>query len=374
MIKKLIDKLDQKRKRRSILKKRKKIINTNADIRNFSVSTEIKNEYLNLWQAIEKPSLKWISIYAGINNNADHKYVPEDIYYLYIEPRLNNRIYSLSFADKNNYSTLFSDYSDIFPKTYMRKVNRELYNEKYEHLTLDLAENEFNKIQDDSIIIKPSSETSGGKGVILLKKEKGAWNSEKNELIQFKEINKCYSHNFLIQKKIDQHPFFNKFNETSVNTVRIYTYRSVKDNSVHILHSVLRVGQKGSIVDNQAAGGRTVGIDNKGKLNKFSVGKYGEKQNSINNVDLSENKTIPFYGEMKRLSKILAPRLYYHRLVAFDFCVTKENEVKLLEINLKNIEINFLQMNNGPLFKEFAKEIVDYCRTAPKSVIFDFYV
>jgi hypothetical protein len=61
-------------------------------------------------------------------------------------------------------------------------------------------------------------------------------------------------------------------------------------------------------------------------------------------------------------------------LLGFDFCVTENNEIKLLEINCKNIEINFLQMNNGPLFGEYSKEIIDYCLHTKKNVVIDFHI
>ncbi len=92
------------------------------------------------------------------------------------------------------------------------------------------------------------------------------------------------------------------------------------------------------------------------------------------NLAAKSNDSLPGIDEMKNYARNLASKYYYHRLLGFDFCVDNSNRVRLLEINCKNIEINFLQMNNGPLFGDFTDEIIDFCGSNKKSVVLDFYL
>jgi hypothetical protein len=115
-------------------------------------------------------------------------------------------------------------------------------------------------------------------------------------------------------------------------------------------------------------------MDHQGFLNDFAIDKYGNKTYNINNIRLSGLKQVPGIQNMKKTAKEIAPYFFYNRVLAFDFCLDTNENVRLLEVNLQNIEINFLQMNNGPLFGNFTREIIDYCKYAKKSLNFDFYV
>lgn len=91
-------------------------------------------------------------------------------------------------------------------------------------------------------------------------------------------------------------------------------------------------------------------------------------------VQAKIQKEIPGFSIMKENACLIAKKYFYQRLLGFDFCFTNNNEVKLLEINCKNIETNFLQMSNGPLFGEFTDEIIEYCLKNKKSIVLDFEV
>ena len=66
--------------------------------------------------------------------------------------------------------------------------------------------------------------------------------------------------------------------------------------------------------------------------------------------------------EMKALAKKIANNIYYGRLLALDFTVNSDGDPLLLEINCWRNGIHQYQMHNGGLFKEFTKEILDYCQ------------
>ncbi len=331
------------------------------------IDKKIKTEHQLKWKKLSKNIyLKWLRVFTSISGKHSADFVPENLYYTMIEPRLNNRIYTFSYADKNFYDILYPS-KDIFPLIIFRKINGCFYDKNYQPAFLDEDKLQHIVALFDKIIIKPSAETGGGRNIELLTR------NIDNELcfldgqrLTLQRVNKKFPENFVIQEVIEQHEFFKQFNPSSINTVRVFTYRSWKDEKVIPVSSVLRIGKAGSIVDNQASGGISCGISVEGRLNDFAVSKYGNKYQTINNIEFKGIKDVYMFDEIKKLAIDLASRMFYSRVNGFDFCVDKSSKVRLLEVNTKNLETNFLQMNNGPLFGEFTDEVIEYCRENKK--------
>lgn len=373
MIYQIADWLHVKKKYFLIWRKRRKIFSTSSEIKKIVLPKILVHKYQTLWKPLGNPSTKWLKLYIWISQIKDHRYVPENFYYSEIESKLNNKIYTLAYADKNFYEILLKPHKELFPRVFLRKINGILYDENFDFIENGKIYELSKKIQHDDIIVKPSSESAGGRNITILKKEGTDWIHNGIKLT-LNDILIRYPENFILQERIQQHSYYSLFNPSSVNTVRMLTYRSIKDNQVHVLHNILRVGQQGKYVDNQASGGVSIGINSDGYLNDFAVNKYGQKINIINGISLLEIKEVPEIHTMRKIAQKIAPRFFYNRLLAFDFCVDQKSNVKILEVNLQNIEINFHQMNNGPLFKDFTEEIIKYCQFVRKSVNFDFYV
>jgi hypothetical protein len=339
------------------------------------INSKILLEHKKKWHKLSKKiNDKWFKVYSQISGIESTDYVPENIYYNIIEPRLNNRVFTTAHTDKNFHHLRFNE-KQLFPETLLQNIAGVNYNSRYQPLTVD-EKTLFERLKKcNKIIIKPSTESGGGRKVRLFTREKedGFYNS-RQEKLSLNYLVKEYSSNFLIQEYIEQHDFYQRFNPSSVNTVRIFTYRSVANEEIIPLHAVLRVGRPGKIVDNQASGGMACGIAPDGKPNSFAVDKWGNVYESTNSITFAEAGEIFMFDQMIRYVKALAPKMFYSRLNGFDFCVNRDAKVRLLEINSKNIEINFLQMSTGPLFKEYTDEVIEYCRQHPKSICLDFYV
>ncbi len=340
------------------------------------VSNVTKTNYNSKWNNLKKSfSPKALSIFYSINDIESDCYVPENIYYTKVEPVLNNRTFAMAYADKNFYEKYVPAFAHLFPKAVLRGINGVFMKSDYSEVSHKELLEVF--VPKTYYIIKPATETSGGNLVKKISYSDNILlidNTEIPEKVFISQLNDIYSGSFVIQEKIAQHRWFEEFNESSLNTVRIYTYRSVENEEINILSSVLRFGKQGSLVDNQAAGGLTCGISLEGYLNDFICDKYGRIEYSDAIMKNKAGTLVPGFEEMTALCKRIAPHWNYHRLLGFDFCYTNKNEVKLLEINCKNIEINFLQMNNGPLFGKFTDEIIKYCIGRRKSVVLDFYI
>jgi len=346
--------------------KRKKMIKNVSKSASININ-EVKL-YRNRWSKLsERISPDYLSIFGNTNLTLSFDYVPENLYYTKIEPVTNLRHFALAYADKNFYEKYLHEYKYLFPDTILRGINYLFYDKHYNTIN-DINEEVIKLISENKkeLIIKPSVDTAGGYGV---KKIMGIDISVKST----KEYMKLYNGNFVVQDLIISLPWFNEFNQSSLNTVRIFTYKSYISNETNILSSVLRFGRTGSIVDNQAAGGYTVGISNEGVLNDFAIDKMGTKYYPAP-IKKYKNTKVPYFKEMCEIVKLISNNLYYHRLLAFDVTTDINGKICILEINFKNIETNFLQMNNGPLFGKFTDEIIDFCSINKKSIVLDYFI
>ncbi|MFX0132351.1 MAG: sugar-transfer associated ATP-grasp domain-containing protein [Candidatus Hodarchaeota archaeon] len=320
-------------------------------------------DYKKKWSVLKKGvNCKWYKIYGYISGKDSISFVPEDIYYSIIEPKMNKEDFLIAYKDKNFYDTYYSN--NLFPRALLRNIDGVYYDREYNLLPLEKVNENLHEYFDNKrkIIVKPSVGSSGGRNVYLFNKEKKVYINSDNEILSLSFLEKKLKKNFIIQEYIEQHRYFKQFNNTSLNTVRIFTYRSVCSEEIIVLHAVLRIGKKGSIVDNQASGGISCGIDQNGKINNFAIDKYGNIYKKFGSSFFLNNfENIVKFDEMKKLAKKIARKNYYSRLLGMDFCVDMNTNVRLIEINNKNLEINFLQMNNGPLFKDYTDEVINYC-------------
>jgi hypothetical protein len=326
--------------------------------------SDIKN-YFN-----KKADIRWINTYIAVSGIISPDYVPEDIYYLEIEPRLNDYTLSRAYSDKNFYEKYFYTFQHIFPTSVLRKIHGTYFDSQFNRVNNEDISSILKK--ENKLIFKPSLDSGGGTNIKIIDLNTI---TETNGFDSFIKTLSAINYSWVLQSLIIQHPFFSKFNYSSVNTVRLLTYRSVITEEVHVIQGVLRIGKEGSYVDNQAAGGFACGIDlDSGKLNSFVTDKLGSVYGTNNDIDFKEERYIPRLSEMKEIAKSLAASYNYFRLISFDFCLDSNNKIRLIEINTKNHEINFYQFNNGPLFKGFKEEIYEFCTESQKSFVLDYYL
>lgn len=343
------------------------------------ISIELEREYCQLWKRLGvKPSLTFIKYMCTLSGIESSQYVPENIHYGLIEPVLNNRAYALIFNDKNFYERYLKNYEHLFPEAILRGINGSFFSYDYRHILKQDCIKILENIEDlQNLVLKPASETGGGNDVRFFQKVKNGFieNNQEHSFGEFLDIlEKKYKMNFILQKRIFQLPWFSKFNESSLNTIRLYTYRSVKNEQVHPLHAYLRFGNKGSSVDSSSQGGRTCGIFLDGSINDFALGRYGEKYYDIKCLKENQGSLVPQFEKMKEIASELGKLFPYHRLLGFDFTVDKNDNIRLFEVNNLFIGVINQQMNTGPLFGKFTDEVIDYCLNNKKSIAFHYYL
>lgn len=165
----------------------------------------------------------------------------------------------------------------------------------------------------EDIFLKPMLGTQGV----------GAFRVNREQLNTTLDIERLYSsvskNSYVYQQVVFQHPELSRLNPTSLNTMRIDTFRA-PHNKAEIISALLRVGGGGNYIDAVSAGGVFVGIhlDNgylKEKAQNFFHGSrvFGTFiANPLNGI-LFKGFQIPFFNEVKqtvtRAAESLPPAL-----------------------------------------------------------------
>ncbi len=337
----------------------------------------LRKDHKLLWRGYgRRINYDWLEVYTCVSGKEDHRFIPEDIYYTAIEPRLNNKLFSKAWTDKNSYG-MFIGGRVRMPEVVLRCVNGVLYSpgmepagrpEDYSSLPVSQSGERF--------IIKPTLDSGGGKGVRVISFS-GADLVTDPPLPGVKSLPQLfglYGGNFVMQRYIKQHPYFARFNESSLNTLRILTYRRPGNEEVVVLHRLLRIGRPGSVVDNQSSGGIACGVDPEGRLMPFGIDKGGTRHYNAGDVTFSTTAAVPFIRDICSTAVEVASKHRYSRLLGLDFAVNDREEVILIEVNDSNNEINFFQMTSGPLFGDYTEEVALSCRNMPRSFVIDYMI
>ena len=203
------------------------------------LASELRERHQELWKDYRRRiNYDWLEVYTAISGRHDYRYVPEDIYYTEIEPRLNNKLFSKAWTDKNSYDLFLGERVKI-PEVILRCINGVLYTPDFRPAG---RPGEFTAFppafEGKKLVIKPTMDSGGGKAVsvITCSGEGIEMNPHVQGVTTVSRLFGLYGGNFIIQKYIDQHPWFSRFNESSLNTVRVLTYRSIKDEEPVVLH------------------------------------------------------------------------------------------------------------------------------------------
>lgn len=355
---------------RALRKKARKIIASCSKSEVFAQpSASAVKKYKAFWKGYSlNARTAWLRIYCNISGIWDHRYVPETIYYNRLEPCLNNKAFSKGHTDKNIYNLFLDDFD--LPPTLISNIDGVFYDTEYKPVN---QEQIFSYLENESrFIVKPAVDSGGGRKVTIWDKHNERFISNEGNILSHDYLVSVYKENYIIQKVIEQHSFYSHFNPASVNTIRVLTYRSVKDETIKILHCVLRVGKAGSITDNQASGGYACGLTESGELTGIAVDKMGNRFKKVNDADLIPGTGVEGFERILQTSRNLASRFYYARLLGLDLCIDNSGNVRVLEVNNVNNEINFFQMLYGPLFGSYTEEVVTWCSVHDRSFLIDF--
>lgn len=250
-------------------------------------------------------------------------YIPKDFYTLELRPKANVYKFQEAYDDKSIYDIILAGENVVH--AILKNMNGYYYYEGKpvsEKEAIELCQNM------DGVIIKPTMEMQGN-GVKLLKVINGKTNV--NDLT-IGELFKQYNRNFLIQERVRQHKDIAALNPTSVNTMRILTYRSGME--VLIIYSVIRIGRSGQVIDNQCAGGISTAITKDGKLGKAAFGGYTEDNILVTDTGITlDGYQLPSYDKAIEFVKRLHMKLPYFNIIGWDVSIEENGDPILIEYN-----------------------------------------
>lgn len=250
------------------------------------------------------------------------EYVPTNLYHCELVPRANDKSLAKAYCDKNVCDLLFPGENVAH---YILKNMHGYYYFEGNPLSEEEAIEKCQNLQD--VIFKPSLR-SKGKGVQLMSFTDGR--NEKGETVV--QVFKQYKQDFLIQKRVKQHADMAALNPTSLNTIRVLSYRSGME--VLIVYSVVRIGRMGQVIDNQSAGGISTSISKDGKLGKVAFGGYST--DNILKTDTGivlEDYQLPSYEKTIEMVKRMHLKLPYFNIIGWDMAIEEDGSPILIEIN-----------------------------------------
>lgn len=221
-----------------------------------------------LWGDVwSKPSYKWHEHFKRVNGKFDPRYLPCDVFYLDVLPKLSNLDLAAAWEDKSYYNVRFPEVA--FPQLLGACVDGELYDSQltlsnYKEMYLTLK-------QFDRVFVKPSLGSYQGVGAFCLSLK---------EVRNSVDLSLCLSEageNFVIQRLITQHEIMASFNPDSVNIIRVNSLNI--GGGPLILNSTIRFGIPGRVTDMCYVNGietvRIVGLDEVGSIRDCYVNQDG---------------------------------------------------------------------------------------------------
>lgn len=327
--------------------------------------SKLMNEWTEKWGVFGYKPLKcgWEAFHSHMKN--DINFVPNEIARNFIEPILTPEEYQPFYNDKNSFGLFLP--KEWMPKTLFRSMKGMLYNGEYEVVKPNDFLNLFKDL--DKIVVKPAKEM-GGKGVTLFRRdENGLFVDDRNNELTLEYLKQAYNSEYLIQECMNQSSFMSQFNPSSVNTLRIAVYRDVKSGNLSVIGAVIRIGGKGSFVDNACSGGSYIFIDENGKIGKYACDTLGNKQTVYNDIDFEKNEfIIPEYDRIKQFVFNVAKRMPHMSLFANDIAIDENDNPKLIEVNTTMFSYWLYQFNGKPVFGEYTDDLIKYCLTENKKI------
>ena len=326
-------------------KRHDNVLSVNPEYKN-SLRNNIEYDHNKLWSKFRKNvDNTTLRISGNISNKPDPKIVPEDIYLVDLEPSLKSDKSSDFIGNKSFYNKWFL--KGIFPKDLFHRVDGQFLKANLNPSNYD----EFLKFANSTdfpIILKPNRDTYGGADINFV--------TDTKQLIELAESRQ----DFVVQEIVKQNEYFDKFNDYGLNTVKVFLYRSVVNDELHVLSMSLRMGKDNSL-DNEAAGGINCFIDKNGYLNEFAIDKYGNKYYEHPNTKKKFNGKIPDFKELTELSLQIGSKVFLTRIIGLDACYDQLGNWRIIEVNTFSQSIRFSQYAGQPFFGEFTDEVIDYC-------------
>lgn len=310
------------------------------------------------WEPLvgKKVSTKWHQLIFSITGVFNPKYEPFEVC-MKVQNTLSPIRSQWHFDDKGLYRQLLTGFNIpirvaecvngvyLIPTKNQSEVNFETFVKSLENI--------------NDCIIKPSRETDGGNGVMAFDVENGIVSSTGEPVKKYiLDYQSKYGKNYVIEKKLRECENLQCLNPTSVNSLRVHTYRDRSKHEIVFLSSYLRIGKLGKVVDNAHSGGFCARINSEGYLDRIvRVYPYLQGTTTESGVDV-RNYKIENYEKLIETVKQAHSALPMFDLIGWDVIVDSSDEVVIIEFN-PNPDVRIEQcVFDNTCLGEFQEEIV----------------
>lgn len=322
----------------------------------YEISRQYSREIRQYWRENYGGSIDliWHKTFAAVTGVEDVRFIPHNVWWLRVLPFFNSLAMRSAYNDKNLSSNFFT--ARRAAATIVKRMHGVYYDECNDVLTVEQAAARL--MSSDCDIIIKSSQTDDGIGITPAS-TRGRKLFLFGSYTDLASIEKMYRNNFVIQERIVQHPLLAKPHPSSVNTIRILTFRWRE--TIRVLLAFLRIGTSGRITDNAGTGGICVGIADDGLLNSWGVDQFGNLYESHPTTGYSfrHQEYAPAFSEACREACEYHRKIFHFNLVSWDFAISPYDEPIFVEMNFRGASWIYQFACAKPIFGDFTEEVLN---------------
>lgn len=340
------------------------MIKKNPDMIKEKLTPDEIRQVEETWSGLRMPvSPLWHQIYKNLWGTFDPKMVPVSVYRLRVEPFVTDNQINKAYGDKNAHHIFIPDANR--PEMVLQHVHNRFYGRGRAPLSKSEVES-YLKTQSGSFFLKPSVDGNGGRFIRPFKMEKGEILLE-GKRVSAEALLKPYPQNFLIQRKIIQHELAANIYPHSANTFRVTTIR--EGHQIRVQSNVMRVGVGGSEIDNTSQGGMVLGIYEGGRVGPRGLNKKLKwtKAHPDTGAVFADLPAFYYAGKVEAEAVRLHERFPYADIICWDLVYDENDQVVVIEYNLRGYGVLFQQAFHGPYFGEKSDEWIEKLRRVWKN-------
>jgi hypothetical protein len=322
----------------------------------YQISEQYSDEIQRYWRKHYGGPIKliWHKVFAAATQVEDVRFIPHNVWWLRILPFFNSLSMRPAYNDKNLSGNFFLPRKGVV--TIIKRMHGVFYDEHNDILTIDQATARL--LDADCDIIIKSSQTDDGIGITPAS-TRARRLFMLGSYADLTRVGEMYKNNFVIQQRIIQHPLLAKPHPSSVNTIRILTFRWHEE--IQVLLAFLRIGTSGRITDNAGTGGICIGMAKDGLLNSWGVDQFGGVYEShpTTGYSFTHQGCVPGFSEACQEACEYHKKIFHFNLVSWDFAISPDEEPIFLEMNFRGASWVYQFACARPIFGDFTADVLE---------------
>ena len=287
-------------------------------------------------------------VLAGRSGKFCPEYIPEDIFYTYVEPYYTDRLYSKYLDNKCLYYSFYSNLKQ--PGLIAMRYGKYWTDQKSNFVTEDEVAEMVRSLP--ASVIKRAAMSEGGHGVEFLDGDPDS------RVEAFRKFVKENETDIVLQEAVIQHPEYAKLHPASVNTIRLMSILS--QDGVWVFAKAGSIGAGGSKVDNLNSGGVFCSISDEGRLAELGVLDDGRVITEHPDFGYRfSDVVLPHLDKAVKLVEQAHGIMAHTRLASWDIAIDEAGDAVLIEANLALGTIHSFQVCSGPVFGENTERVLD---------------